>query len=44
MEKQLFFRAAMARFGKYSTGGYRRIGVYIGIITLRKTLEDKGQP
>ena len=28
MEKLPFFRAAMAGFGKYRTGGYSRIGVY----------------
>ena len=28
MEKRPFFRAAMAGLGKYSTGGYGRIGVY----------------
>ena len=28
MEKQLFFRAAMAGLGKYHMGGYGRIGVY----------------
>ena len=28
MEKRPFFRAAMARLGKYHTGGYGRIGVY----------------
>ena len=28
MEKQPFFRAAMAGLGKYHTGGYGRIGVY----------------
>ena len=28
MEKRPFFRAAMARLGKYRMGGYGRIGVY----------------
>ena len=28
MEKRPFFRAAMAGLGKYSMGGYGRIGVY----------------
>ena len=28
MEKQPFFRAAMAGLGKYYMGGYGRIGVY----------------
>ena len=28
MEKRPFFRAAMARLGKYNMGGYGRIGVY----------------
>ena len=28
MQKRPFFRAAMAGFGKYSTGGYGWIGVY----------------
>ena len=28
LEKQLFFRADMAGLGKYSMGGYDRIGVY----------------
>ena len=28
MEKRPFFRAATAGLGKYSTGGYGRIGVY----------------
>ena len=28
MEKRPFFRADMAGLGKYSTGGYGRIGVY----------------
>ena len=28
MEKRPFFRAAAAGLGKYSTGGYSRIGVY----------------
>ena len=28
MEKQPFFRAAMAGLGKYHMGGYGRIGVY----------------
>ena len=28
MEKRLFFWAATARLGKYSTGGYGQIGVY----------------
>ena len=28
MEKQLFFRAAMAGSGKYCTGGYEWTGVY----------------
>ena len=28
MEKQLFFRVAMAGLGKYHAGGYGRIGVY----------------
>ena len=28
MEKRLFFRAATAGLGKYSMGGYGRIGVY----------------
>ena len=28
MQKQTFFRAAMAGLGKYHMGGYGRIGVY----------------
>ena len=28
MQKQLFFREAMAGLGKYCTGGYSRIGSY----------------
>ena len=28
LEKRLFFRADIARLGKYCTGGYGRIGVY----------------
>ena len=28
LEKRPFFRADMAGLGKYSTGGYGRIGVY----------------
>ena len=28
IEKRPFFRVAMARLGKYHTGGYSRIGVY----------------
>ena len=28
LEKRPFFRADMARLGKYCTGGYGRIGVY----------------
>ena len=28
LEKWLFFRADMARLGKYCMGGYGRIGVY----------------
>ena len=28
MEKRPFFRAAMAEMGKYSMGGYGRIGVH----------------
>ena len=36
MEKWPFFRAATAESGKYSMGGYGRIGVYrVKIITKR---------
>ena len=28
IEKQPFFQVAIARLGKYCTGGYGRIGVY----------------
>ena len=28
MEKRSFFRATVAGFGKYCTGGYGQIGVY----------------